>query len=55
MTAKVRFGVNCPRHGAESPSWAGKQVIVPRPLNKAQRLRGGCPHCRAEETRDKAS
>jgi hypothetical protein len=45
--AKIRYGVQCNKHGAESKLWAGRQVIVSKPQNK--RLKhGGCPICNAE-------
>jgi len=40
-----RYIVQCLRHGVES---AGKQVVVPRPQNKAERRDAGCPHCANE-------
>lgn len=43
-----RYIVQCLRHGVESKDWAGKQVVVPRPQNKAGRRDGGCPHCATE-------
>lgn len=46
--AKVRYVVQCKRHGNESKSWDGKQVVVSKPRNSADRKNGGCPYCKAE-------
>lgn len=48
MSAKTRFAVECKKHGVESKDWAGRQVIVPRPVGKKDRFEGGCPHCKRE-------
>ncbi len=45
---KTRYAVQCIKHGVESKSWAGKQVLVGAPKNKNQRKNGGCPHCARE-------
>lgn len=44
---KIRYAVQCQRHGVESKEWAGRMVLVSRPLTKRQR-RGGCPYCAAD-------
>lgn len=45
---KVRYVVQCNRHGAESKDWHGKQVVVQKPKTNKDRKEGGCPHCKAE-------
>ena len=45
--AKIRFGVQCNKHGAENKLWAGRAVIVSKPHNTRQRM-AGCPICNAE-------
>lgn len=47
--ARVFYVVQCSRHGTESKKWAGKQVVIPQPLTKKDRLSGGCPFCKAEQ------
>jgi hypothetical protein len=44
---KARYAVQCNRHGIEAKTYAGRMVLVGRPLTKKQR-RGGCPLCKAE-------
>jgi hypothetical protein len=46
--AKITYRVGCQIHG--SPSKATNQfkdVKVPVPLNKRERLHGGCPFCKS--------
>jgi hypothetical protein len=45
----VKYGVLCLKHGVESKNWVGKQVVVPQPQTKKQRLSGGCPFCKADK------
>ncbi len=47
--AKIRYVVQCNRHGVESKDWAGKQVAVPKPLTGKDRKEGGCPFCKKEQ------
>lgn len=46
--SKVRYVVQCKKHGVESKDWDGKQVVVSEPVNKKDRNEGGCPFCKAE-------
>ena len=46
---KLRYLVQCQRHGKESKDWAGKQVLVSKPKSKRDRYNGGCPECKAEK------
>ena len=46
--AKIRYVVQCTKHGVESKDWAGKQVVVPKPQNKNQKNKLGCPVCHGE-------
>lgn len=52
--AKIRYGVQCDRHGHENKLWAGRMVIVSKPKNKRERL-GGCPVCAAENRKEAAA
>jgi len=47
--SKVRYVVQCKKHGVESKDWDGKQVVVSEPVNKKDRNEGGCPFCKAEQ------
>ena len=46
--AKIRYGVQCNRHGLESKLWDGRMVLVSKPQNKRQRT-NGCPMCNADQ------
>lgn len=44
-----RYVVQCSKHGVESKEWAGRMVVVARPLTRKQKKHSGCPHCRKEQ------
>lgn len=46
--AKLRYVVQCQKHGKESKDWAGKQVVVAQPKNKTEKYKLGCPECAVE-------
>jgi hypothetical protein len=46
---KIRYVVQCTKHGSESSEWAGKQVVVAKPKHGTDRKSGGCPQCNAEK------
>jgi len=46
--AKIRFVVECKKHGVESKDWAGKQVVVAASKHRSHMLNTGCPMCKAE-------
>jgi hypothetical protein len=50
--AKIRYVVQCVKHGSESKDWAGKQIVVPAPKSKKDRFGAGCPVCRQESKTD---
>lgn len=47
---RIRYVVQCRKHGVESKDWSGKQVVVSHPKTKKARREGGCPYC-AQEAR----
>ena len=46
---RIRYGVQCTRHGMEGKNWDGKMVMVTQPKTKKQRFEGGCPLCKSEK------
>lgn len=52
---RIRYIVQCVRHGQESKDWAGKQVVISKPKSKKDRLNGGCPFCKKEAIEAKAT
>jgi hypothetical protein len=51
---KVRYVVQCQRHGQESKDWAGKQIVTSPPKGKKDRNTAGCPMCKKEAMADAA-
>lgn len=45
--AKEKYGVKCIKHGQMDSKKGWNIVFVSKPLNKKQRLHGGCPMCKA--------